>query len=534
MGTLLSIEAEALKEAEALVEKQEKKIKEMDSFNFDSPNLPPPKGPKALSMNFMKALSGLCYCPECGTDPLEFVEKLKDDDADQDAPSELYNFLHMQRNITSISPLVSAPMMTNETSTSLTESIIGQYMCLCQFYKVPYNAGILTTLRFKLPSLRVSGSFHDTDMLVLTELLLKHANQTLKFIRRLDFSMASKEGKQFKSIKLGFTSHGALALAKTLQQTKYITQVWLPRHRVGPYGASALFWACSANPSIQDLRMRRCRIGERGAFAFCELIMNGDKNHSLKNVDLSANGIGHRGTTAIEQALNQRNNGEDFMFVNLEGNLVFPEIMNGVTHGMGLLLSILGGVLMSDLVKDSTQLHKISCAVYTTSLLVLYLSSTLYHSFFILQHTKYVFMVFDKCAIYILIAGSYTPFMQLLLGDQPIWSVGMLGFIWTCCFLGMSVEAFAPTWDKKKYFSLCMYIGMGWAALVCLPHMKERMPQAAVNYLILGGVGYTAGIPFFIRNNFLDHAIWHLFVMVGSICHWLAVYLYVAPRKLEW
>ena len=79
-----------------------------------------------------------------------------------------------------------------------------------------------------------------------------------------------------------------------------------------------------------------------------------------------------------------------------------------------------------------------------------------------------------------------------------------------------------------------MYIGMGWAALVCLPHMKERMPQAAVNYLILGGVGYTAGIPFFIRNNFLDHAIWHLFVMVGSICHWLAVYLYVAPRKLEW
>jgi hemolysin III len=206
--------------------------------------------------------------------------------------------------------------------------------------------------------------------------------------------------------------------------------------------------------------------------------------------------------------------------------------MNGVTHGLGTVMCIVGGYLLSERVKDLSHTHKVSCAVYTTSLLVLYLSSTLYHSFFILQHTKYVFMVFDKCAIYILIAGSYTPFMKILFHDQAIWSVGLLGFIWMCCFLGISVEAFAPAWKHKKLFSLAMYLGMGWAALACMPQMNERLPQAAMNCLILGGVGYTAGVPFFIRNNNLDHAIWHLFVMAGSIFHWFCVYLYVAQQPL--
>lgn len=293
---------------------------------------PTQSGAQSLSLKFMRSLSCIGHCPECGTDPFLLHESntsnKKKNDGQDDAPSELYNFLHLQRSVSSISPFVSTPMMSSETSTEDTESIIGQYMVLCSFYKVPYNAGVLTTLRFKLPSLRVSGSFHDTDMLALTELLLKHSNGSLQYIRRLDFTIASKEGKQFKSVKLGFTSHGALALAKTLQQTKFISQVWLPRHRIGPYGASALFWACSMNSTIQDLRIRRCRIGERGAFAFCELILDTSSNRTngLQNVDLSANGIGHRGTRAIEKALEKRNAGDDFIVVNMEGNLVFQEV----------------------------------------------------------------------------------------------------------------------------------------------------------------------------------------------------------------
>jgi hemolysin III len=138
----------------------------------------------------------------------------------------------------------------------------------------------------------------------------------------------------------------------------------------------------------------------------------------------------------------------------------------------------------------------------------------------------------DKCAIYVLIAGSYTPFLTVMFADKPIFSTGLLGFIWTCCLLGISVEAMAPTWKWRPVFSLSMYLGMGWAALVCLPEAHHRLSVRCIQLLILGGVGYTAGVPFFLRDNNLDHAIWHLFVLSGSIFHWLAVYLYVAPHAL--
>eukprot|EP00526_Cylindrotheca_closterium_P000445 CAMPEP_0113610332 /NCGR_PEP_ID=MMETSP0017_2-20120614/4977_1 /TAXON_ID=2856 /ORGANISM="Cylindrotheca closterium" /LENGTH=548 /DNA_ID=CAMNT_0000519227 /DNA_START=17 /DNA_END=1663 /DNA_ORIENTATION=+ /assembly_acc=CAM_ASM_000147 len=499
----------------------------------------PPAKAVALSMQFMKSLSNLC-CQDLDCVGFKDHELLNaaannDEAAAAGAPSELYNLRTLQRqSVSSISPFVSAPMMTssdspgNASSSTITiEKLMGEYMTLCQFYKVPYNSGVLTTLRYRLPSLRVGNSFHDTDMLALTELLLRHSNSNLSYIKRLDFTIPGKEGKRYRSMKFGFTSHGALALAKTLQYTKYVTQVWLPKHRIGPYGASALFWACSTNSTIEQLNLRRCRIGERGAYAFCELILN--EKTGLEDVDLSANVIGHRGTVAIEKAIKE---GGAAIYVNLEGNLVIPEIMNGVTHGIGTIVCLIGGYLLSDRVKDSTPVHKISCAVYTISLLVLYLSSTLYHSFFSLQHTKYIFMVLDKCAIYILIAGSYTPFMQILFYDKPIWSSGLLSFIWLCGLLGISVEAFAPTWDRRKHFSLAMYLGMGWAAMTCIPQMYERLPRTAMNMLVMGGVGYTAGVPFFVRNNNLDHAIWHLFVMAGSIFHWLCVYFYVAPQPL--
>jgi hemolysin III len=206
--------------------------------------------------------------------------------------------------------------------------------------------------------------------------------------------------------------------------------------------------------------------------------------------------------------------------------------MNGITHGLGVLLSLYGGYLLSQRVHHQSYTHAISCGIYTSSLLALYLSSTLYHSFFTMLNTRYIFQVMDKCAIYILIAGSYTPFLQILMGDQLVFSYGLLGCLWLFGGLGIAVEAMYPTWKWKGTFSLSMYLGMGWAALLCLPHMKERLPTGCIHLVVLGGVAYTAGVPFFVRNNNLDHAIWHLFVLSGSILHWMAVFIYVAPKPL--
>lgn len=323
------------------------------------------KRAKSLSMAFMKSLSGLC-CDDCKTDPFNTHDdtghKNGSDHDEYGMPGtnvsgDLYNLQSLQGSLLTISPLVSGPMLLENLEsralsgrTNTVERIIGDYICFCKFYQVQYNSGILTTLRFSLPCLRVSGPFHDTDMLALVELLLRHANGALQFISRLDFTIASKEGRREQSSRLGFTSHGALALAKALQTTKRIRQVLLPRHRIGPYGASAIFMACQTNPTIQVLNLRRCRIGKRGAFAFCELILgmipdganrigasdSGEIKlrgrdttaHGLVDVDLSCNTIGHAGTSAIELALAQYtlNRDRGSMVVNLEGNHVFPEV----------------------------------------------------------------------------------------------------------------------------------------------------------------------------------------------------------------
>lgn len=473
-----------------------------------------------------------------------------------------YDLTSLRRQNSAASPLVVAPMMMPSLSSSFQEStsnrenkndpsttsptrrlvnnnhtmvqrIIYDYTSACHFYGCGdrVNAGILTTFRFSLPALRVSaGSFHDADMLALAEVLLKYGNGPLRYIQRLDFSITAREGKLPNGGKQrGFRSHGALALSKVLQHSDYIREVHLQRNRIGPYGASAIFIACSQNPVIQELVMRRCRVGQRGALAFAEFIIPSSEC-GLHVVDLSANYIGYTGSVAIERALIERakkRNDLHTITVDLEGNLVFPEIMNGVTHGLGVLLAFLGSYILSRRVSDMSSRHRISCAVYSTSLIVLYMSSTLYHSFFTLQNTKYIFEVFDKCAIYILIAGSYTPFLIVVLWHEPLYSVFLLTFIWVCCFLGICVEAFLPDWNRKATFSLAMYLGMGWSALICLPEVLRILPEGAMNLMVLGGVGYTTGVPFFVRNNNLDHALWHLFVLAGSIFHWCGIYFYV-------
>jgi len=201
--------------------------------------------------------------------------------------------------------------------------------------------------------------------------------------------------------------------------------------------------------------------------------------------------------------------------------------MNCVTHGLGILLAVIGTMLLSRRVQGKPSHYVSSCAVYSASLVVLYLSSTLFHSFFALQRTRYIFQVFDMCAIYILIAGSYTPFLMILLHHKPLQSGILLAFIWICCLGGIGVEALAPLWEFKPKFSLSMYLGMGWSCFACMKDLVASLPQGALFCLVAGGVAYTSGVPFFVRNSNLDHAIWHCFVLAGSIFHWLCVYLYV-------
>eukprot|EP00984_Skeletonema_dohrnii_P011300 scaffold4493_cov205-Skeletonema_dohrnii-CCMP3373.AAC.1 len=205
------------------------------------------------------------------------------------------------------------------------EQLLHEYTTACTIFGCNnrINPGVLTTLRYQLPTLRVSGNFFDADMLALAEILLRHCNGALKYITRLDFSVAAKEGKSSSfgggsgNGKRGFRSHGAYSLAKVLGMSEYIEEVYLMGNHVGPFGASAIFSSIGKNERsvLKTLLMRGCRIGERGALSFVSEVLEANDDDSTKNskqekkeivleeVDFSANRIGFHGCYEIERAL---------------------------------------------------------------------------------------------------------------------------------------------------------------------------------------------------------------------------------------
>ena len=204
-----------------------------------------------------------------------------------------------------------------------TNPIMQEYISTTQIYDCKHvNPGVLTAIRFSLPTIRVSGSFHDSDMLALSEILFRHCNGALSHVKRLDFSVASREGKLHG--KKGFGSHGAFTLSRVLCMSKYIEEVFVQRNRIGPYGAAAMFAAAAKNKTLKTLVMRRCLLGERGALAFAEYIGQ-SQECGLKEVDLSVNRIGFKGSIAIEEMLNEKERMGVEIDVDLEGNLVLQE-----------------------------------------------------------------------------------------------------------------------------------------------------------------------------------------------------------------
>lgn len=270
--------------------------------------------------------------------------------------------VNVDNNSSSIVPRPERNLvLPGQNDGSTAENLIHQYISACHLYGAGdrINAGVLTTLRFSLPTLRVSGSFHDADMLSLSEILLPHCNGLLSYIRRLDFSIASREGKLHG--RRGFRSHGAFTLSKILSESRNIQEVFLQRNKIGPYGSSAIFIAAATNPCLRTLVMRRCAIGERGARAFAEHVCNSDVS-GLREIDMSVNAIGFPGCIEVETALSRREEGKKIE-CDLEGNLVFQEVMNCVTHGLGIILSIVAFLALSRRVQHNSSRHIISCAI---------------------------------------------------------------------------------------------------------------------------------------------------------------------------
>lgn len=204
------------------------------------------------------------------------------------------------------------------------------------------------------------------------------------------------------------------------------------------------------------------------------------------------------------------------------------ELANSITHGVGFALSIVGlVVLVAFAALHGSARHVVACSIYGSTLVILYLASTLYHSIYA-PNVKYVFKVIDHIAIYLLIAGTYTPFTLISL--QGAWGWTVFGVIWGLALLGILYKIiFIGRW---KGVSVTIYLAMGWMCIIPIKPLLESLTTGGVIWLAAGGLAYTFGVIFYVWKRLpFHHAIWHLFVMAGSACHFFAIMFYVLPRS---
>ena len=203
------------------------------------------------------------------------------------------------------------------------------------------------------------------------------------------------------------------------------------------------------------------------------------------------------------------------------------EIINSVTHGIGLFLSVVGFVVLLALtMRRGTRWHVAGCAIYGSSLICLYLASTLYHGI-PLPRLKRILKTCDHSAIYLLIAGTYTPF--LLVNLHGAWGWSLFGIVWGCALAGIIFKVWFV--DQFNVLSTTLYLAMGWLVLVAVKPLEAHVSAPGLQWLIAGGVLYTVGVVFYGSSRRIpySHAVWHLFVIAGSICHYLAVIYAVVP-----
>lgn len=206
----------------------------------------------------------------------------------------------------------------------------------------------------------------------------------------------------------------------------------------------------------------------------------------------------------------------------VSGEFADEEKLNYVTHFFGLILGICGCTYL--LFNATNEMHFISSGIYSMTLILLYASSTYYHAALNLPRKRFLKMA-DHCCIYLLIAGSYTPYT---LG--PLWNTGgweMFCLIWSIAFLGILFKLFAR--DRFKTFSVLAYVGMGWLVAFNLTGLIESLSWQSFSWLIGGGILYTVGTFFYMWEDLpFNHAIWHLFVLGGSVSHFLSILYIVA------
>ena len=205
------------------------------------------------------------------------------------------------------------------------------------------------------------------------------------------------------------------------------------------------------------------------------------------------------------------------------------ELANSLTHELGLALSVAGfAVLLILAILHGSALRIVSCSVYGFTLVLLYTASTLYHSVRP-GSMKSAFQVLDHSSIYLLIAGTYTPFTLVVL--RGAWGWTLFGLVWGLSLLGILLKIFFT--GQFKTVSTGVYVVIGWLVIIAIKPLLADVPLHGLLWIVAGGLFYTLGIVFYAcRKLPYNHAVWHVFVLGGSVCHYFAILFYVLPARV--
>ncbi|WMJ21988.1 hemolysin III family protein [Paludicola sp. MB14-C6] len=202
------------------------------------------------------------------------------------------------------------------------------------------------------------------------------------------------------------------------------------------------------------------------------------------------------------------------------------ELLNAITHGLGALFGVAGAaylIVFTSLFCDAWSI--VSASIYGGSLIILYTMSTLYHAL-TNETAKKVFRVFDHSTIFLLIAGTYTPYTLVTIREEGIWGWLVFGVVWGSAVVGITFNAISV--EKFKKLSMILYIASGWAAVLAMMPIIRNLAPNGLWLMLLGGIFYTGGIVFYkMKHKKYFHGIWHLFVLAGSVSHFFSILFYV-------
>ena len=212
--------------------------------------------------------------------------------------------------------------------------------------------------------------------------------------------------------------------------------------------------------------------------------------------------------------------------VSNRGQSLGEEVANSISHGLGLVAAIVGTpFLILSAIDYADVSFVVGVSIFSGTMILLYLASTLYHAM-PRGKAKYVFRVIDHSAVYLLIAGTYTPFMLGVL--EGAWGWSLLAAVWTLALIGVGLKAFGKA--SHPAISTTLYVVLGWLILIVIKPLVSLMEPNGLLLLVLGGVLYTLGVVFFVIDSRMryGHLVWHLFVVGGTVCHYFSIYYYGA------